>query len=212
LVVDIITREAYLWQISGPLVRHLVMEETHRQLLLKVVHDTVEAVIKGGKPVPRPQSDDPELGRHCGCFVTLKNHNRLRGCIGQFTADRPLMEMVVEMAKASATADPRFFSDRITAAELPKMDIEISVLSPLKRTDDPLSLRLGVDGIYIKRGYASGCFLPQVASEVDWSKEEFLSACCSHKAGLPAEAWRDSKTEVYLFTADVFGAAWNEIE
>jgi len=188
------------------------MDETHRQILLKVVHDTVEAVIKGGRPLPRPQSNDPELNRHCGCFVTLKNHGRLRGCIGQFTADRPLMEMVLEMAKASATADPRFFSDQIAAAELPKLDIEISVLSPLVRTDDPLSLRLGVDGIYIRRGHASGCFLPQVAEETGWSIEEFLSTCCSHKAGLSAQAWRDPKTEVFLFTADVFGADWNEID
>jgi len=122
-----------------------------------------------------------------------------------------LIELVAEMAKASATSDPRFFSDPITAEELDQLDIEISVLSPLQRTMDPLSLRLGVDGIYIKRGYATGCFLPQVATETGWSKEEFLSYCCSHKAGLPADAWKDPKTEVYLFTAEVFGAPFKEI-
>jgi uncharacterized protein len=80
------------------------------------------------------------------------------------------------------------------------------VLSPLERTTDPLSLRLGVDGIYIRRGYAAGCFLPQVATETGWTTEEFLSQCCSHKAGLPPDAWKDPKTEVYLFTAEVFGS------
>jgi AmmeMemoRadiSam system protein A len=119
--------------------------------------------------------------------------------------------MVLEMAKASATSDPRFLGDPITADELLSLDIEISVLSPLKKTNDPLSLRLGIDGIYIKRGFTSGVFLPQVASETGWSKEEFLSYCCSHKAGLPADAWKDSKTEVFLFTAEVFGSAYKDI-
>ena len=115
------------------------------------------------------------------------------------------------MAKTSATGDPRFFADPITADELDQLDIEISVLSPLERTDEPLSLRLGVDGIYIKRGHTSGCFLPQVATETGWCKEEFLSYCCAHKAGLAHDAWRDPETEVYLFTADVFGADFKDI-
>jgi AmmeMemoRadiSam system protein A len=119
--------------------------------------------------------------------------------------------MVVEMAQASATGDPRFLDDPITPDELPNLDIEISVLSPLKKTTDPLSLRLGVDGIYIKRGLYSGCFLPQVAEETGWTKEEFLSYCCSHKAGLPADAWKDPKTDVFLFTAEVFGSAFKDI-
>ena len=119
--------------------------------------------------------------------------------------------MVVEMAKASATGDARFFDNQITPDDLPNLDIEISVLSPLKKTADPLSLRLGVDGIYIKKGHLSGCFLPQVAEETGWSKEEFLSYCCSHKAGLPEDAWRDPKTEVFLFSAEVFGAPFKDI-
>jgi AmmeMemoRadiSam system protein A len=186
------------------------MNDQQKQTLLKVARDTVEAVIRQ-KKIAKTESDDPELNATCGCFVTLKNHDRLRGCIGQFTSDSPLIELVAEMAKASATGDPRFFADPITAGELEKLDVEISVLSPLKRTDDPLSLRLGVDGIYIRRGRASGCFLPQVAAEAGWSKEEFLSYCCAHKAGLAADAWKDPKTQVYLFTADVFGADFKDI-
>ncbi len=187
------------------------MNDAQKQTLLKVARDTVEAVIAGGA-MPKPKkSGDPELNAHCGCFVTLKNGEQLRGCIGQFTSDRPLIELVVEMAKASATSDPRFFSDPITADELEQLDVEISVLSPLQKTDDPLSLRLGVDGIYIKRGCTSGCFLPQVATETGWNKKEFLSYCCTHKAGLPADAWKDPKTEVYLFSAEVFGAEFKKI-
>ena len=186
------------------------MNSAQKQTLLKVVRDTVEAVITGGS-VPEPKSDEPGLNAHCGCFVTLKNRGRLRGCIGQFVSEVPLIELVVEMAKASATGDPRFFAEPITEAELDQLDIEISVLSPLKRTDEPLSLRLGIDGIYIKRGTAAGCFLPQVAEETGWSKEEFLSYCCAHKAGLSADVWKDAATEVYLFTAEVFGAPLKDI-
>jgi AmmeMemoRadiSam system protein A len=188
----------------------VIMNDEQKQTLLKVACDTVEAVIRQQKTT-KSESDDPELNAPCGCFVTLKNRDRLRGCIGQFISDKPLIELVAEMAKASATGDPRFLADPITARELEKLDVEISVLSPLKRTDDSLSLRLGVDGIYIKKGRASGCFLPQVAPETGWTKEEFLSNCCAHKAGLAPDAWKDPETEVYLFTAEVFGADFKDI-
>jgi AmmeMemoRadiSam system protein A len=176
------------------------MNDKQKQTLLTVARDTVEAVITGG-PTPKPRSDDPELNAHCGCFVTLKNKGRLRGCIGQFTSEGPLIELVGQMAKASCTGDPRFFANPITPVELKELDIEISVLSPLQQ----------VDGIYIKRGVASGCFLPQVATETGWTKEEFLSYCCAHKAGLAANAWKDPETEVYFFTAEVFGADFKDI-
>jgi len=145
-----------------------IVNEHQKKVLLKVARDTVEAVVNR-KPSPRPESDDPALNAPCGCFVTLKNRGRLRGCIGQFISDEPLVELVSEVAKSSATGDPRFFADPVVPAELENLDIEISVLSPLKLADDPLSLRLGVDGIYIKKGRTSGCFLPQVATETGWS-------------------------------------------
>ena len=121
-----------------------------------------------------------------------------------FVSDKPLIETVSEMAVA-ASKDSRFFDNPVTAEEIDQLDIEISVLSPLKKTDDPLSLRLGVDGIYIKNGYASGCFLPQVATETGWTKEEFLSQCCQGKANLSADAWKDADTDVYLFSAEIIG-------
>jgi AmmeMemoRadiSam system protein A len=182
------------------------MNEEQKHTLLRIARAAVRAAVTGG-PLPAPQSDDPVLTAPCGCFVTLKSRGRLRGCIGQFTSDRPLIELVVEMAEASASKDPRFFDYPLTVRDLGGLEIEISVLSPLERTDDPLRLRLGIDGIYIKRGYASGCFLPQVAVETGWTKEEFLSQCCSHKAGLLPDAWKDPGTEVYLFSAEVFGSS-----
>lgn len=186
------------------------MNETQKKTLLKLAKNAVEAAVTG-KSAAKPDSEDSLLKENRGCFVTLKNQDRLRGCIGRFTSDVPLAELVGQMAEAAAVNDPRFLAEPVTPDELKQLDIEISVLSALEKTDEPLSLRLGVDGIYIKRGYASGCFLPQVAEEAGWSKEEFLSCCCSHKAGLPADTWKDEETEVYLFTAEVFGAAFNSV-
>jgi len=186
------------------------MNDEQKQKLLKAAKDSLTAAVKG-EDVSVPISDDAELNEHCGCFVTFKNHGELRGCIGHFTSDKPLIELVTEMAAASSTEDPRFSNDRITEQELGQIDIEISVLSPLKKTDDPASLRIGIDGIYIVKGYRSGCFLPQVATETGWNAEEFLSYCCAHKAGLRPDAWKDRNTEVYLFTAEVFGAGFDEI-
>ena len=186
------------------------MNQEHRQTLLKAARDAVAAAING-LPVPSPSSDDPDLNEKQGCFVTLKNGERLRGCIGRFTADIPLIKLVVEMGLAAARKDPRFVADPIMPAELKQLNIEISVLSVMKQTDDPLILRLGIDGIYITKDYHSGCFLPQVATETNWTKEEFLSYCCAHKAGLDPDAWRDPDTNVYLFTADAFGKDYADI-
>jgi len=186
------------------------MNEKNKEILLNVVCQAVKAAVVK-EPIEAPVSDDPELNAHCGCFVTLKNGGMLRGCLGQFTSEQPIIELIFEIAQASATKDARFFGNPITAGELDDLDIEISLLSPLEKTDDPLSLRLGVDGIYIKRNRNSGCFLPQVATEIGWNKEEFLSYCCSQKAGLTPEAWKEPETQVYFFTADIFGANFAEI-
>ena len=189
------------------------MNENQQQILLRVVKNTIAAAVRG-EPIPTvPETQDAELTAVRGCFVTLKNGEELRGCIGQFQAERPLIEMVCRMAVSSATQDPRFTADRIGPEELGQLQVEISVLSPMEETDDPLSLELGVHGIYITDGYQSGCFLPQVATETGWTKEQFLDFCCVHKAELRAGAWQDDpKVKVFLFTADVFGADWTEIE
>lgn len=186
------------------------MNELQKKALLRTARDAVSAAVTN-QPQPVPQTDDGDLMQKQGCFVTLKNAGRLRGCIGLFTSDKPLIRLVSEMAVAAATQDPRFRGDRITEGELSRLNIEISVLSPLKKTNDPLSLRPGVDGIYITKGCQSGCFLPQVAEETGWTKEEFLSYCCTHKAGLPANAWQDPDTDVYLFTAEAFNADYTDI-
>lgn len=178
------------------------MEPNLAAVLLKVAREAVTAVVNGRTPA-RVRDADPRLMGKQGAFVTLKTHGQLRGCIGQFTADKPLIQVVQDRAVDAAVNDPRFFGHPLRPDELDDLRIEVSVLSPLERIENPLDLELGKHGIYIVAGGRSGCFLPQVATETGWSKEEFLGYCCSHKAGLPQEAWRDPRTEVYVFTADI---------
>lgn len=179
------------------------MDEQQRNRMLDLARKTIHAEL-AERPLPPLAPFGCQDVQHAGGFVTLKNRGRLRGCIGTFSPHGTLPQTIQEMA-VTATHDPRFFSDPVTADELDQLQIEVSVLSPLQRVTDPLCLELGKHGIYMKRGAASGCFLPQVATEQQWDKQTFLSQCCQGKAGLPPNAWKDPATEVYLFTAEVFG-------
>jgi len=177
-----------------------------RKRLLQIARASVEAAVRRRPTPPPAHTDDPELQAQCGCFVTLTTHGRLRGCLGRFTASQPLWKTVAEMARSSATEDSRFFGEQIAPHELPDLRIEISVLSPMAKTADPLDIELGVHGIYVVgRDGRAGTYLPQVATEHHMTKEEFLSSCCAHKAGLPPDAWRTGEAEVFTYTAQVFG-------
>ena len=140
------------------------------------------------------------LKQKCGAFVSLHKHGHLRGCIGHFGEDYPLHEIVAEMARAAAFEDPRFMP--VTHDELDDLDIEISVLTPMRRIQSLDEFELHRHGIYIKKGYRSGTFLPQVANEVNWTKEEFVGHCSQDKAGLGWDGWRDA--ELYVYEAIVF--------
>ena len=142
------------------------------------------------------------LKQKCGAFVSLHKHGRLRGCIGHFGEDVPLHEIVAEMARAAAFEDPRFMP--VTADELSDIDIEISVLTPMRRILSLDEFELHRHGIYIRKGYRSGTYLPQVADEVNWTKEEFVSHCAQDKAGIGWDGWKDAETELYVYEAIVF--------
>ncbi len=175
-----------------------------RKRLLRIAREAVAAAVKGEPPpaVP-PETKEGALAEPKGAFVTLKTHGQLRGCLGHFEADMPLADCVADMARASALEDPRFTRSRIRPDELDKLELDISILSPRERIADPLDFRLGRDGVYVKKGLRSGTYLPQVATEFGWDKEQFLSSLCSHKAGLAADAWKDPETEVYRYAAEV---------
>ena len=140
------------------------------------------------------------LTEECGAFVSLHKYGQLRGCIGHFGEDVPLHKIVAHMARSAAFEDPRFPSLR--REELDDIDIEISVLTPMRRIQSLDEFELHRHGIYIRKGYRSGTYLPQVADEVNWTKEEFVSHCSRDKAGLGWDGWRDA--ELYVYEAIVF--------
>ena len=153
-----------------------------------------------GKRIVKPTTLTATLKQKCGAFVSLHKKGRLRGCIGHFGENVPLHEIVAEMARAAAFEDPRFMP--VTRDELDDIDIEISVLTPMRRIQSLDEFQLHKHGIYIKKGYRSGTFLPQVADEVNWTKEEFVGHCAQDKAGIGWDGWRDA--ELYVYEAIVF--------
>jgi AmmeMemoRadiSam system protein A len=147
------------------------------------------------------------LSMPCGAFVTLhsrdkKGNRNLRGCIGRMAAGAPLRNTVRAMAQEAAFGDPRF--SPLEAAELSRVDIEISALSPMELCGDPRSVKVGVHGLYLIHHGRSGVLLPQVPVEQRWNLDEYLDYICV-KAGLPARSYEAPGAELYTFTATVFG-------
>jgi MEMO1 family protein len=180
-----------------------VLNKDEQQELLKLAKMTVESVVKTGKK-PDYANKMPGLDRPLGAFVTLREKGELRGCIGRFEPDVPIHEVVMEMAIAAATQDYRF--PPVSEGELGKLEYEISVLSPLRKVKSWKEIEIGKHGVEVARGMRRGVFLPQVATETGWDLETFMNNLCEHKAGLPADSWKDPKTDIFVFTAQVFGA------
>jgi AmmeMemoRadiSam system protein A len=171
---------------------------------LRLARQTVTAALNSKQP-PQPNADElPEKLREDGaCFVTLENHGRLRGCIGNMVAHGPLYEAVIHNA-VSACRDRRFVRNPVTADELKELHIEISYLTPMVLVKDTDEIIIGRHGLLIELGRNRGVLLPQVAYERGWTRTEFLDQTC-HKAGLPAEAWKHPEAKIYCFQAEVFG-------
>ena len=147
--------------------------------------------------------DDSPVGvlkeKGYGVFVTLNLNGNLRGCIGRFTSPSSLHTTIREMARSAAFDDPRF--PALSKKEAPEIEIEVSVLSPLKRIQSIDEFKLGRDGIYMIKGYNHGTFLPQVAKETGWNTEEFLGHCARDKAGIGYYGWKDA--ELYTYQTEV---------
>lgn len=178
------------------------MNKQAKKILLDIAQKGVEAAVNQ-KPLPFFNCDHPDLQERQGVFVTLKIQGNLRGCIGCFVSDMPLYQLVYDTAVSSAMDDFRFEYNRIKPSDLKDLEIEISVLSALKAINDPLDFELGKHGVFIKKGFQTGCFLPQVASETGWTKEEFLSYCCSNKTNLSSNAWKSRDVEIFVFTVEI---------
>jgi MEMO1 family protein len=178
------------------------LPDDDRNTLLKLARETINSYLKTGKvPVIEGEKLSRVLQTPAGAFVSLYKNKELRGCVGRFDPDQPLYKVVQDMAIASSTRDSRF--NPVTSDELSTIKIEISVLTPLKKINSPDEIILGKHGVYMKKGYNSGTFLPQVAKSTGWTKEEFLGHCSRDKAGLGWDGWKTA--ELYTYEAIVFG-------
>lgn len=174
-----------------------------RNQLLTIARKAIEAAVAGRRGGMPPKGDDldPELTRPSGCFVTVHQHGNLRGCIGTIQATMSLHLAVYYNAMSAATRDPRF--PALKPEEVPDIELEISVMSPLETVKDVNDIQVGRDGLIVTMGRYAGLLLPQVATEYGWDRETFLSQTCL-KAGLPPDAWRSPECKIERFWAEVF--------
>jgi AmmeMemoRadiSam system protein A len=184
----------------SPATREDQLTAEERALLLQTARQAISDQLQGTRVAPREPSGE-RLGARAGAFVSLHAHGDLRGCIGTFIGRRPLVQTVQEMAVSAAFHDPRF--PPLAREELAEVELEISVLSPLREVHDVQEIEVGRHGIYITRGLRAGVLLPQVATEYGWDRETFLAHTC-RKAGLPPDAWREPGTRIEIFDAQVF--------
>jgi AmmeMemoRadiSam system protein A len=181
-----------------------LLDEREQQTLLTLARKALEARVRGGRPPEREYGgllDEPR-----GAFVTIHRHGELRGCLGRIEVDRPLSDTVADLAAVVADSDPRF--EPVSPAELPRIELEVSVLTPERDVTDVGEIEVGRHGLIIERGSRRGLLLPQVAVEHAWDRDTFLAHTCL-KAGLPPDAWRHG-ARILLFEAQVFSEKTSE--
>jgi uncharacterized protein len=176
------------------------MNEADRQIALLLARNAIREFLETGNEIQSPV--EPSFNELRGVFVSLKIDGELRGCIGYSEAQVPLGRTIIRCAIHSATEDPRFLP--LTLGELDLVRIEISLLTPIQKINDPAEIEVGIHGIVIASGMRRGLLLPQVAIEHHWDRETFLRYSCQ-KAGLDDDAWKSPFTSIYIFSAEVFG-------
>lgn len=173
--------------------------DADRQMLLRIARDALAAHV-AGTPISLPARTG-EAARLAGAFVTLRADGALRGCIGHVEADEPLGVVIARSAVAAGGSDPRFAG--VTAAELPRLRIEVSILGPLVPVSRLDEIAIGRDGLVVELGWNRGLLLPQVAREWRWDLDTFVAETC-RKAGLAADAVKKG-AKIWKFEAEVFG-------
>ena len=175
------------------------LTDAEKEKLLHIARETLTAYLTKGV-TPDYAVEEPGLLQEVAAFVTLRRRDsELRGCIGRVEVSEPLYRTIQDCAISAATQDYRF--PPVTAPELDDLVIEISALSPFRPISKPGEIQVGQHGLLIRKGFHVGLLLPQVASDRNWSRDEFLRAICL-KAGLPPNAWRDA--DLSVFSAEVF--------
>ncbi len=185
------------------------MEEISKKVAIHLATEALKGYLRDGIPA---QVDKGELIKQVGpnsvlfqdrgCFVTLKTSDDvLRGCVGTIVSEDPLYQNIMENAISAGCKDNRF--NPVTFDEVQTLKFEISVMGPLQRVHSLDEIRVGVHGLIMIQGDAQGLLLPQVATEWGWDRETLLKQTCI-KAGLPEEAYKDSNTEIFSFSAEIF--------
>jgi AmmeMemoRadiSam system protein A len=184
----------------------IMVAREHEQLLLDLARQTIRQKLAGESVEPAPPCPVSQLMSPGGCFVSLHElqTHRLRGCVGRMDASQPLWTCVHQSA-ISVLGDPRFYDDVVRELELPTLEMEISVLSPMRPAPTPLDFSPASEGIYLIHRGRSGCFLPQVARETGWTKEQLLSRLCSEKLELPPLAWTEPGARLLVFSTQILG-------
>jgi len=184
---------------KNPMGGHFDLNREDKIQLLSIARKSLDNYVRTGiQPEIKEGSITPGNRDLMGAFVTLYTEKgELRGCIGNIESEKPLYKTVQSLVIASATRDFRF--KPISADELNEIDIEISVLSPMQKINSIDEIELGRHGIYLRKGFQTGTFLPQVATETQWSKEEFLGRCARDKANIGWDGWKDA--EIYIYEA-----------
>lgn len=175
-----------------------------QEYLLKVASEAITAAVAGGKK-PSLEAQTDELKAKLGIFVTLYRNGQLRGCIGCFDSEEELPATVAKYAVYSALHDSRF--GPVQEKELADLKIKISVLSAPRKIGSADEVVVGTHGIWVRdpKTGRSGTYLPEVATEMGWDRDTFLTDCCLHKAGLPGDAWKKGEVEISTYTTQVFG-------
>lgn len=169
------------------------LNATEKETLFRIADDTLAWCVQGRKSDFAFDAYDltPVLKEQTATFVTLKIDDRLRGCIGSLQPVAPMYQSVHDNAVNAAMNDYRF--GPVRPAELDALDVHISLLSPITEIDSLDDFRIGEHGIILTKGRARAVYLPEVAVEQGWTREETLTSLC-HKAGLPGDAWREGAT------------------
>lgn len=175
------------------------LTNNEKKLLLDTARKTIQANLTKSNP-PKVKAAGL-LKQHCGVFVSLHKHSKLRGCIGYIRSEKAVPETVIDAAGSAAFNDYRFTP--VTKEEYKDLEIEISVLSPFKKINSIKDIQVGIHGLYISDIQHSGLLLPQVAIENNWDRDQFLTQCCK-KAGIPSNSWKNNKCKIEIFSALVF--------
>jgi len=165
------------------------LSEKEKNTLFLIAHDTLKWCVnnEGGKFGVEKYEITPKLKIPTATFVTLKIKGELRGCIGSLAPSEPLYLSVHHNAVNAALHDYRF--NPVSKTELPAISVDVSILSPIRDIPSLDEFKLGQQGIILGKGMARSVFLPEVALEQKWTKEETLTHL-ARKAGLEGDAWR----------------------